>query len=71
MTVVGTIIHAEMFHSKKNNKDYTKLYVPVHAGVTEVIAEGDLTPLVGVCDVPFRLTYRDGLLKLYYDGEEE
>lgn len=71
MTVTGTVVYAEMFHSKKTDKDYTKLFVPVSGGVAEVIAEGDLTPLAGCCDVPFRLALRDGALKLYYNGEEE
>lgn len=71
MTVIGTVVYTEMFHSKKTHKDYTKLFVPVSGGVAEVIAEGDLTPLAGVCDVPFRLVLREGALKLYYNGEEE
>lgn len=71
MQVLGTVVYAEMFHSRKTDKDYTKLFVPVSGGVAEVIAEGDLTPLAGVSDVPFKLVLRDGALKLYYDGEEE
>ena len=71
MQVLGTVVYTEMFHSRKTDKDYTKLFVPVSGGVAEVIVEGDLTPLAGVSDVPFKLVLRDGALKLYYDGEEE
>ena len=71
MIVTGVVVYAEKFHSKKTNKDYTKLFVPVVGGVAEVIAEGDLTPLAGCEDVPFKLGLRDGVLKLYYAGEEE
>ena len=70
MTCLGTVIHAEKFTAKKTGKVYTKLFVPVSSGIAEVIDEGDLTPLVGCADVPFRLVVRDGGLKLYYDGEE-
>ncbi len=71
MTCMGVVIHAEKFTAKKTGKIYTKLFVPVSAGIAEVIAEGDLTALVGCADVPFRLVVREGELKLYYDGEED
>lgn len=70
MTCLGTVIHAEKFTAKKTGKVYTKLFVPVSSGISEVINEGDLTPLVGCADVPFRLSLRNGELKLYYAGEE-
>lgn len=71
MICTGTIIHAEKFVAKKDKSEYTKLFVPVHSGIAEVISKGDLTALVGLCDVPFRLVVRQDGLKLYYDGEEE
>lgn len=71
MEIIGSVIHTEMFTAKKTGKTYTKLFVPVSSGITEVIANGDLTALSGCADVPFRLVCRDGGLKLYYDGEEE
>lgn len=71
MNCSGNVIHAEKFVAKKDNSVYTKLYVPVHSGIAEVISKGDLTALVGLCDVPFRLVVRGDGLKLYYDGEEE
>lgn len=71
MICTGTVIHAEKFVAKKDKSEYTKLFVPVHSGIAEVISKGDLTDLVGLCDVPFRLVVRQDGLKLYYDGEEE
>ena len=71
MQIVGTVVYAETFYSKKTQKTYTKMFVPVHSGIVEVVSEGDLTALTGCADVPFRLVVRDGALKLYYDGEEE
>lgn len=71
MKCLGSVIHAEMFTARKTGKTYTKLFVPLSSGIADVIAEGDLTPLVGCADVPFRLHLREGALKLYYGGEEE
>lgn len=71
MECKGIVIHAEKFVSKKDKTVYTKLFVPVSSGIAEVISQGDLTALVGLCDVPFRLVARQDGLKLYYDGEEE
>lgn len=71
MLVLGTVVYADTFRSKKEQKLYTKLFVPVGNEVTSVIAEGDLTALVGVEDVPFNLRLRDNQLKLYYAREEE
>lgn len=71
MVCSGSVIHAEKFVAKKDKSEYTKLFVPVHFGIAEVISKGDLTCLVGLCDVPFRLVVRQDGLKLYYDGEEE
>lgn len=71
MICTGTVIHAEKFVAKKDKSEYTKLFVPVHSGIAEVISKGDLTFLVGLSDVPFRLVVRQDGLKLYYDGEEE
>lgn len=70
MLLVGTVIHAEMFTARKTGEVYTKLFVPVSSGIAEVVGKGDLTPLTGCADVPFRLVARDGGVKLYYDGEE-
>lgn len=71
MEIKGSIIHAECFTARKTGKVYTKLFVPLTSGIADVIAEGDLTALVGLTDVPFSLSNRDGVLKLYYAGEEE
>lgn len=71
MLVLGTVVFANTFPSKDKKKLYTKLFVPVGNDVVSVIAEGDLTALVGVEDVPFNLRLRDNQLKLYYAGEEE
>lgn len=71
MTCLGTVIHSERFTAKKTGEVYTKLFVPVHSGIVEIVGKGDLTPLTGCADVPFRLVVRDGGLKLYYVGEEE
>lgn len=71
MVITGNVIHAEKFVSKKDKSVYTKLFVPVHSGIAEVFAKGDLTALTGLCDVPFRLVARQDGLKLYYDGEED
>ncbi len=71
MVCHGKVIHAEKFVARKNGKVYTKLFVPVGFDVVSVIAEGDLTPLAGVEDVPFRLGFRDNQLRLFYGGEEE
>lgn len=68
--VKGNVVHTEMFTAKKDGKVYTKLFVPVGYDVVAVIANGDLTPLAGVCEVPFRLGVRDGNIKLFYAGEE-
>lgn len=70
MDIVGTVIHAEKFVARKSGEVYTKLFVPVSSGIAEVVGKGDLTPLTGCADVPFRLVARDGGVKLYYDGEE-
>lgn len=71
MLVYCTVVYANTFPSKDKQKLYTKLFVPVGNGVTEVIAEGDLTALAGMEDVPFNLRLRDNQLKLYYAREEE
>lgn len=71
MVCSGNVIHAEKFVAKKDQSVYTKLFVPLHSGIAEVFAKGDLTTLVGLCDVPFRLVSSKEGLKLYYDGEEE
>lgn len=71
MECKGTVIHAEKFVAKKDKTVYTKLFVPVSSGIVEVISKGDLTAMVGLCDVPFRLVVRQDGLKLYFDGEEE
>lgn len=71
MECKGNVIHAEKFVAKKDQTVYTKLFVPVSSGIAEVISKGDLTALVGLCDVPFRLVVRQDGLKLYFDGEEE
>lgn len=71
MEVYGTVVHATTFVGKKDQKTYTKLFVPVGNEVANVIAAGDLTALVGMEDVPFNLRLRDNQLKLYYAGEEE
>ena len=71
MVCTGKVVHAECFKSKKDGKLFTKLFVPVGFEVVSVIANGDLTPLAGCDDVPFRLGMKDKELRLYYGGEEE
>lgn len=71
MDVTATVVHAEKFTSRKDNKVYTKLYVPVGFDVVAVIGPGDLTSLAGVSDVHFRLSSRDGQLKLFYGERSE
>lgn len=70
MDVYATVVHAEKFTSKRDQKVYTKLFVPVGFDVVAVIASGDLAALAGVSGVKFRLGSRNGELKLYYDSEE-
>lgn len=65
------VVHGERFLSRKNNKEYTKLFVKIGYDLFPVISEGDLTPLAGCADVPFRLVVRNDQLRLYYAGEEE
>ena len=71
MKCFGTVVHAEKFKSKASGKEFTKLFVPIGYEVVAVIANGDLTALTGVTDVPFRLGVKDKELRLYFDGEEE
>lgn len=71
MECLGTVVHVQTFTSKKDGKIYSKLFVPIGYEVVSVVANGDLSALAGVSDVPFRLGIKDKELRLYYDGEEE
>lgn len=67
----GTVVHAEKFTSKASGKTFTKLFVPIGYDVVAVVANGDLTALAGLSDVPFRLgCNKEKQLQLYFDGEE-
>ena len=71
MQCVGSVVHAQTFISKASGKTFTKLFVPVGYDVVNVIANGDLSALAGLDNVPFRLGIKDNQLRLYYDGEED
>lgn len=71
MECIGTVVHAQTFRGRENNKLFTKLFVPIGFEVVSIIAEGDFTHLVGVDNVPFRLGIKDNQLKLYFDGKED
>ena len=72
MQCLGTVVHAERFQSKASGKTFTKLFVPIGYDVVAVIANGDLTALAGMNEVPFRLgCNKDKQLQLYFDGEED
>lgn len=71
MTCYGKVVHVETFVSSKQQKVYSKLFVPVGYEVISVIAEGDLSHLAGVDEVPFRLGVKDKELKLYFNDKEE
>lgn len=71
MEVRATVIYAKAFTSPKTGKEYTKLYVIVGQEVVTVIAAGNQEALTGVGNVRFTLACKQGVLKLYYNGEEE
>lgn len=68
--VFASVVYAQKFTSPKTGKVYTKLYVPIGTEVFCVIASGDVESLAGVSDVRFVLVCKQGVLKLYYGGEE-
>lgn len=70
MEVFGCVVFAQKFTSPKTGKVYTKLYVPIGTEVFCVFANGDLESLAGVSNVRFMLVCKQGVLKLYYHGEE-
>lgn len=70
MEVRATVVYAQVFVSPKTGKEYTKLYVPIGSEVVAVIAPGDQKALEGLCDVRLKLVSKQGVLKLYYNGEE-
>lgn len=70
MEVFGSVVYAQKFTSSKNGNVYTKLYVPIGTEVFCVLASGDVESLAGVSNVRFKLGCKQGVLKLYYDGEE-
>ena len=69
MKCYGTVVHVQTFKTKEN-KQFSKLFIPVGYEVVSVIAEGDFSHLVGD-EVEFRLGIKDKELKLYFDGEED
>lgn len=69
MEVFGAVVYAQKFTSPKTGKMYTKLYVPIGTEVACVLANGDLESLAGVSNVRFMLVCKQGVLKLYYNGE--
>lgn len=71
MRCYGKVVHVEVFFSTKQNKTFSKLFVPVGYEVISVVADGDLSHLAGVDEVPFRLGVKDKELKLYFDDKEE
>lgn len=71
MLCYGKVVHVEKFTSRDQTKMYSKLFIPVGYEVISVIAEGDLSHLAGVDEVPFRLGVKDKELKLYFDKREE
>lgn len=72
MICYGAVVHAEKFVSRKDGKEFTKLFVPVGFEVVSVICNGDKTSLAGLSDVPFRLGVKDKELRLFYsDGKED
>ena len=71
MEVRATVVYAQAFISPKTGKQYTKLYVSIGFEVLAVIAVGNQEALAGVSNVRFMLVCKQGVLKLYYNGEEE
>lgn len=72
MECVGTVVHVELFQSKKNGKIYSKIFVPIGYEVVSVIALGDWKNLAGVSGVRFRLGMdKDKKLQLFFDGGDE
>lgn len=71
MECMGTVVHVELFQSKKNGKIYSKLFVPIGYEVVSVIAQGDCKKLAGtVCE--FRLGMdKQKKLQLFFDGGVE
>ena len=71
MECMGSVVHVELFQSKKNGKIYSKLFVPIGYEVVSVIAQGDWKKLAGtVCE--FRLGMdKQKNLQLFFDGGEE
>lgn len=69
MEVFGSVVYAQKFTSPKTGKVYTKLFVPIGTEVACVLASGDVESLAGVSNVRFSLVCKQGVLKLYYNGE--
>lgn len=69
MEVFGSVVYAQKFTSRKTGKLYTMLYVPIGTEVFCVLASGDVESLAGVSNVRFLLVCKQGVLKLYYNGE--